>query len=371
MSCVVSNVHSRRPSETASLYVMRAVRSGAVLLRRDRDDARGCRHRHRRRVEQLRVRDDRDRADRDSDGLPVDRVERLDRARPHIRRLPVGAELVRGRRVCGRGRHRKLPAPLPFGEREPVGDDLDVEGVRTDARLGSHDLRVDHARDGFGREPDDQQELVARDDCFGCIHARVRTARRILLGTDPRHRDRRRGRRTRNRRGRRCGGRGRGRRCRGRRWWRSRWWRSGRRGAVAGGPRRAPPPAAPAPLAPEPAAAPPDITDVSPVIAAPPNVGATTHDTSSVGVMPIQPNCCDSNSAPAPPIAPPIAPRTMPPRPCAARTIPNPMSSTPTSTAVAPAMPDAVVNGERPVSRTHTTSSQLPAVTCTRYRPTP
>ena len=29
MSCVVSNVHSSRPSETASLYVMRAVRSGA------------------------------------------------------------------------------------------------------------------------------------------------------------------------------------------------------------------------------------------------------------------------------------------------------------------------------------------------------
>ena len=193
---------------------------------------------------------------------------------------------------------------------------------------------------GSGASPTISRNSSPATTASGASMRAVRTARRILLGADPRHRDRRRGRRTGNRRGRRRsarrGGRGRGRWCRRRRRWRGRWWRRAqvRRVRGGGGAAAAPPPAAPAPLAPEPAAAPPDITDVSPVIAAPPNAGATTHDTSSVGVMPIQPNCCESNSAPAPPIAPPIAPRTMPPRPCAARTTPNPMSSTPTSTAV-------------------------------------
>jgi hypothetical protein len=105
------------------------------------------------------------------------------------------------------------------------------------------------------------------------------------------------------------------------------------------------------------------------VIAAPPNAGATTHDTSSVGVMPTQPDCCDSNSAPA---ADRTADRTPHDAavPCAAHdTEPDEQHADKHRRRAGDAR--TVVNGERPVSRTHTTSSQLPAVTCTRYRPTP
>ena len=96
--------------------------------------------------------------------------------------LRLGPQVVRRRRVrLGRG-DRQVAAPLPLDEREPVGDDLHDQRVRTDARLRAHDLRIEDPVDRFGREPDDEHELVLGDDGFRRFHPRVAAARWVGFG---------------------------------------------------------------------------------------------------------------------------------------------------------------------------------------------
>ena len=91
--------------------------------------------------------------------------------RPHLRGLTVGAQVIGDRRVRRFGRHREFAAPSTgiVPERETVGDDLHDERVGTDTRLGPHERTTDDAGDRFGREPDDELELVFGDDGFGHV----------------------------------------------------------------------------------------------------------------------------------------------------------------------------------------------------------
>ena len=150
-----------------------------VLLRCDRDDV-GSRYGGGfDGAEQFGARDDRDRADGDANRLTVDREQRLDRPRPDIgSMLRVGAQRVGDRGIGGRGGDGKLATPLAtVDEMEAVGDHLHHERVRPDARLRPDDLRVQHARDRFLRQADDELEVVVGDHGVGRFHARAYDSR--------------------------------------------------------------------------------------------------------------------------------------------------------------------------------------------------